>query len=79
MPTGPGSHIRKPKPSRRRAAAAERLWGGRLVACGAATIVLATLLCYIPAMRGGFIWDDDSYLYENDLISSPDGSVVFRG
>jgi len=36
-------------------------------------IVLITLLVYIPAMRGGFIWDDDYYVTHNDTLTSIDG------
>jgi hypothetical protein len=36
-------------------------------------IVLMTLLVYIPAMRAGFIWDDDLFLTENPLIKADDG------
>ena len=36
-------------------------------------IVLAVLLAYIPAMLGGFIWDDDANLTKNPLIRTPDG------
>jgi tetratricopeptide (TPR) repeat protein len=36
-------------------------------------IVIATLIAYIPAMRAGYIWDDDQYLYENELVQSDDG------
>jgi tetratricopeptide (TPR) repeat protein len=28
---------------------------------------------YIPAIRGGFVWDDDDYVTENPLIVAPDG------
>ena len=33
----------------------------------------ATLLAYRPAMSAGFIWDDDSYLTGNPLLSGLDG------
>jgi hypothetical protein len=36
-------------------------------------IFVATLLSYAPTLRGGFIWDDDTYLTNNDLIRSPQG------
>jgi tetratricopeptide (TPR) repeat protein len=44
----------------------------RLLAAGVALIVL-TLLAYIPAMRGGFVWDDDAYVTKNPLLTAPDG------
>ncbi len=36
------------------------------------------LLClvaaaYLPALRGGFVWDDDVYLTANPLLTAPDG------
>jgi len=39
----------------------------------AAAIVLLTLVAYIPAMLGGFVWDDDKYVTENPLLTAPDG------
>jgi tetratricopeptide (TPR) repeat protein len=41
------------------------LWSG--------VIILVTMLSYIPAMRGGYIWDDDSYITENTTLRTPDG------
>jgi hypothetical protein len=35
---------------------------------GAAVLVLVTLLAYLPAIHGGFIWDDDDYVTENVLL-----------
>jgi len=32
-----------------------------------------TLLAYLPALRGGFIWDDDNFLTLNPLIRAGDG------
>jgi tetratricopeptide (TPR) repeat protein len=44
----------------------------RLFLAGA--IVAVTLLAYLPVMlRGGFFWDDDSFLYANKFIRAPDG------
>lgn len=39
----------------------------------AAAILAVTLIAYIPAMRAGFIWDDDSYITINEVLKSPDG------
>ena len=39
----------------------------------AGLIFLATMLSYIPAMRGGYIWDDDHYITENTTLRTPDG------
>jgi protein O-mannosyl-transferase len=40
---------------------------------GGAFIVLATLIVYLPALGGGFIWDDDAYVTANKLLTAPDG------
>jgi len=40
---------------------------------GSALIVLLTLVAYIPAMRGGFIWDDDDYVTQNLTLRSAGG------
>ena len=42
-----------------------RLSTRQLKWAGAAAIVLATFLCYWPALRGQFIWDDDRHVSEN--------------
>ena len=39
----------------------------------AGLIFLATLVAYIPAMRGGYIWDDDHYITENTTLRTLDG------
>ncbi len=36
----------------------------------AVAIVAVTLLAYLPAMRGGFFWDDEIFLTHNKLIAS---------
>src|SRR3954471_8128245 len=38
-------------------------------------IVLAavTLLAYWPAWNGGFLWDDDAYIVNNELLTAPQG------
>ena len=36
-------------------------------------IVLLVFLAYLPALRGGFIWDDDVYVTNNPLLTAPDG------
>lgn len=40
---------------------------------GVGVILLITLVVYIPAMQGGFIWDDDSYVTDNPNLSSLEG------
>mgnify|MGYP001617037127 CR=1 FL=1 len=42
-----------------------------LLGCG--LIVILTLAVYIPAIRAGYIWDDDHYLTKNALVQSPGG------
>lgn len=44
---------------------------------GASVIVLVTLVLYIPAMRSGFIWDDDGFVIANPLIRAEDGLYRF--
>ena len=44
---------------------------------GIILIIFATLLIYTPAIRGGFIWDDDAFLTKNPLIHAPDGLYRF--
>ena len=34
-----------------------------------ALVLLATCLAYLPAMRGGFIWDDDAHVTRPELRS----------
>ena len=34
-----------------------------------------TLLAYAPALRGGFIWDDDDYVENNANLRSPRGLI----
>jgi tetratricopeptide (TPR) repeat protein len=36
-------------------------------------IVLLVVLAYLPALHGGFIWDDDAYVTNNPLLTVPDG------
>jgi tetratricopeptide (TPR) repeat protein len=38
-----------------------------------AIIVLITLVAYIPAMRGGYIWDDNAYVTENLNLRTLEG------
>jgi tetratricopeptide (TPR) repeat protein len=39
----------------------------------AAALVLLIMAAYLPASRGGFVWDDDAYVTDNPLLASPDG------
>jgi hypothetical protein len=36
-------------------------------------LVAATILAYQPAWNGGFLWDDDAYITNNELLTAPDG------
>ena len=39
----------------------------------AAVILVVTLVAYVPAIRGGFIWDDDDYVTENETLHTLSG------
>lgn len=43
------------------------------VVAWAAALVVITLVAYLPAIQGGFIWDDDDYVTENATLDSLDG------
>ena len=36
-------------------------------------IIIACFTAYIPAMKAGFIWDDEKYVTDNPLLTAPDG------
>ncbi len=40
---------------------------------GAIAIVAGCFAAYMPAIQGGFVWDDDDYVTANPLLSAPDG------
>ncbi len=46
---------------------------GWRAAGGALLIVAATVAAYVPALRSGYVWDDDQYLTENPLVQTPGG------
>ena len=46
---------------------------GKSLGLRAVLIVVLTVVAYIPAIRGGFIWDDDSYVTDNQTLRSLDG------
>jgi tetratricopeptide (TPR) repeat protein len=55
-----------------------RFYNGRCMSRSTAvagTLVLlgATILAYLPALRAGFIWDDDAYVTENATLRTADG------
>jgi protein O-mannosyl-transferase len=40
--------------------------------CGfAAALVMAVVIAYLPALRAGYIWDDDTWLTENRTLRAP--------
>jgi Flp pilus assembly protein TadD len=39
----------------------------------AAVLAAVTILVYRPAWHGGFLWDDDAYIINNELLTAPDG------
>ena len=45
----------------------------KILLAGAIAIIGACILAYIPAIKAGFIWDDDLYVTENPLLTAPDG------
>ncbi len=40
---------------------------------GIGLLVAATVMAYVPALRGGFVWDDDRYVTENPTLTEPGG------
>jgi protein O-mannosyl-transferase len=50
---------------RNRAASGGGSWRKSALAAG---LIALTLLVYLPAMRGGFVWDDDSMLTDNIVL-----------
>ena len=62
--------------SRRRKTDAELLTKARLdwrcIVLGLALIAV-TLAVFSPALGAGYIWDDDAYVYANNLLPAPDG------
>jgi tetratricopeptide (TPR) repeat protein len=53
--------------------AKRRLAGSRQLILGTLVLAGLVILVYFPALKGGFIWDDDDFLTQNPLISAPDG------
>jgi tetratricopeptide (TPR) repeat protein len=39
----------------------------------ALVLVAVTIFAYRPAWNGGFLWDDDVYITNNELLTAPDG------
>ena len=36
-------------------------------------LAAVTIFAYRPAWNGGFLWDDDVYITNNELLTAPDG------
>src|SRR5438552_15857700 len=53
----------------RRSFAAQRL----LAYLGPLALCVVTLAAHLPALHGGFVWDDDRYVTHNYLLIAPDG------
>ena len=47
------------------------LWNRHSLLAG--LLLLITLIAYIPAIQGGFVWDDDRYVTENQSLGSLQG------
>jgi Flp pilus assembly protein TadD len=43
---------------------------------GALLLLAATLLAYVPAMRGGYIWDDDAFVTDNLILRGGAGALA---
>jgi tetratricopeptide (TPR) repeat protein len=43
------------------------------ILAGAAVLLIATVLAYLPATRGGFVWDDEDWVEHNPLLVDADG------
>ena len=52
-------------------------WSDRYPLLAGVLLVALAFAAYQPALRGGFIWDDDLYLTGNPLIHAPDGLARF--
>src|ERR1700747_146795 len=52
---------------------AGRLFSSRRALIFALVLAAATIFAYRPAWNGGFLWDDDVYITNNELLTAPDG------
>src|SRR6266850_3820183 len=39
----------------------------------AVALAAVTIFAYQPAWHGGFLWDDDAYIINNELLTAPHG------
>jgi protein O-mannosyl-transferase len=44
-----------------------------ILGAGAVIIIFACFMAYIPAIKGGFVWDDNKYVTKNPLLTARDG------
>src|ERR1700756_5369362 len=52
---------------------AGRLFSSRRPFIFALVLAAVTIFVYRPAWNGGFLWDDDVYITNNELLTAPDG------
>jgi len=52
---------------------AGRLFSSRRAFIFALVLAAVTIFAYRPAWNGGFLWDDDVYITNNELLTAPDG------
>ncbi len=52
---------------------AGRLFSSRRAFIFALVLAAVTIFVYRPAWNGGFLWDDDVYITNNELLTAPDG------
>lgn len=66
-----------PRPARADAAAPDTARPATRRLALAALLAVLTVLCYLPALHGAFIWDDRVLLSENAMVRAPDGLARF--
>jgi len=54
-------------------AVSEGEWPAGALILAAIGLAAMTVVAYLPALRGDFIWDDDRYVSENPTLTSPGG------
>jgi len=52
---------------------AGRLFSSRRAFIFSLVLAAVTIFVYRPAWNGGFLWDDDVYITNNELLTAPDG------
>ena len=46
---------------------------GPALAAGVFLLLALTIVAYVPALNGGFVWDDDKYVTDNATLTAEDG------